>query len=274
MLLTRNFNNNFLIETNKIRYSRNYSTYNLNTLKNKAVFNFTINNMPEIINKCKGKSGVYALVNNTNGQYYIGSSGFCLYSRLRDYNQEWYLKGRSNYPIVRALLKYGIENFTILILEITTSENAVKAEQIWLDNFKPAYNILTQAGSSLGYKHTDKSKQKISESASGKTRSDLVRSEISKRQSGSDNIFFGKKHTEESKALIREAALNRRKSNKPGHEIDILDTLTGITETFRSTRKAAEAIGSTHGRIAKYAKSKEALFRKRYVISYSRESKS
>lgn len=45
----------------------------------------------------------------------------------------------------------------------------------------------------------------------GKERSEELRIEISKRQIGSNNTFFGKKHTDDTKELLRAARLNRIK---------------------------------------------------------------
>jgi GIY-YIG catalytic domain len=106
-----------------------------------------------IIKDTKGKSGVYCWINLLNGKYYIGS-GIELNTRLSDYFQDWYYKDRKNLTIVRALLKYGINNFALLILDFTEKENTLTREQFWIDELKPAYNILTETGNSKGYKHS------------------------------------------------------------------------------------------------------------------------
>lgn len=93
-------------------------------------------NWNQIKEVCKGKSGVYALVNNTTGKYYIGS-GVDLYNRLRDYHQPWYLTSRVNLAIVRAINKYGMDNFTLFVLEYITLDQAVSSKQIWIDSYKP-----------------------------------------------------------------------------------------------------------------------------------------
>lgn len=89
-------------------------------LKSKALLTLSLNNLKELKERCNNKSGIYCLVNNINGNIYIGS-GLNLFNRLLDYSQPGYLKTKSNLLIVKAILKYGIENFTILILEFTDS---------------------------------------------------------------------------------------------------------------------------------------------------------
>lgn len=91
-----------------------------------------------------------------NGKYYIGS-GLNLTNRLNDYFQDWYYKDRINLPIVRAILKYGMGNFALLILDFTDQENTLVKEQFWLDKLKPDYNILTRAANSSGFKHSAES---------------------------------------------------------------------------------------------------------------------
>lgn len=68
---------------------------------------------------------------------------------------------KSNRPIDRALLKYGFSNFSLEIIEFCDTEELLKREQYYLDSLKPQYNIVEIAGSTLGYKHTPESLQKM-----------------------------------------------------------------------------------------------------------------
>jgi len=68
---------------------------------------------------------------------------------------------KSNRPIDRALLKYGFSNFALEILEYTDKNNVLEKEQHYLDFFQPEYNIVQRAGSTLGYKHTQQSLDKM-----------------------------------------------------------------------------------------------------------------
>ena len=64
--------------------------------------------------------------------------------------------------IYKALLKYGYANFSLEILEYCEPSKCIEREQYYIDLFKPKYNILPTAGSSLGFKHSEESKKKIS----------------------------------------------------------------------------------------------------------------
>ena len=56
--------------------------------------------------------------------------------------------------IEKALLKYGYSNFKLEILEYCDKDEVLSREQYYLDFLKPEYNILKQAGSSLGFTHS------------------------------------------------------------------------------------------------------------------------
>jgi len=63
--------------------------------------------------------------------------------------------------ISRALVKQGYSTFSLEILEYCEASKAVSIEQHYLDHLKPQYNILKEAGSSLGFKHSTEAKSKI-----------------------------------------------------------------------------------------------------------------
>lgn len=110
----------------------------------------------------RNKLGVYRWINNENGNTYVGSSinlsvRFYKYYSLRSL-------AKSNRPIDRALLKYGFSSFSLEILEYCSEgkkELLLEREQYYLDNLNPQYNIVETAGSTLGYKHTEESIEKM-----------------------------------------------------------------------------------------------------------------
>jgi len=131
---------------------------------------------------------VYAWVNMVNGKFYIGS-GDCLYLRLSDYYQNWYLLSRTSLYICRGLAKYGMSSFRLLILEYTNSENVISCEQKWIDSLNPAYNLNPTAGSSKGYRHTAESIDKMREVALGRKHTEEVKQAMSASRKGEANPF-------------------------------------------------------------------------------------
>lgn len=111
----------------------------------------------------KPLSGIYGIINKSNGKSYIGSS-MKLLDRIKDYFQDWYLVNRADLVICKAIAKYGKGNFIVVLLEVkedASRENILSLEQSWIDDVKPEYNLLKTAGSPLGSKHTDESKAKM-----------------------------------------------------------------------------------------------------------------
>lgn len=71
------------------------------------------------------------------------------------------------------MLKYGIPNFSFHILEITEPYKTREAETKYIVEYRPQYNILKSGGSSLGYNHSDETKQKMRQNYS-QSRKDMV----------------------------------------------------------------------------------------------------
>jgi group I intron endonuclease len=119
----------------------------------------------QILKDTKGLSGIYMIVNKTTKDYYIGSASTNrFYARFSNHILHF-----SGSKIVKlAIKKYKIENFAFLILElypnIVTKNNnleLINLEDKYLKSLLPNYNILTEAGSSFGYKHTEIDRQKM-----------------------------------------------------------------------------------------------------------------
>jgi group I intron endonuclease len=68
---------------------------------------------------------------------------------------------KNNMRIYKALLKYGYSNFMLEILEYCEKSCLIEKEQYYLDLLKPEYNILSKAGSTLGFKHSEETKAKM-----------------------------------------------------------------------------------------------------------------
>jgi group I intron endonuclease len=60
------------------------------------------------------------------------------------------------------LLKYGQHNFAVLIIEYAETETINVRETSWISQLLPYYNVLKQGYSSLGYKHTEATKELLS----------------------------------------------------------------------------------------------------------------
>jgi len=121
----------------------------------------------QILNETKGLSGIYMIVNKITKDYYIGSAATNrFYARFS--NHLIYFRG--NKIVKLAVKKYGLNNFAFIILDlfpyIVNKENnkeLLNLEDTYLKLLLPNYNILTEAGSSFGYKHTEVDRPKMTD---------------------------------------------------------------------------------------------------------------
>jgi group I intron endonuclease len=152
--------------------------------------NFT-QDRASLIKENNGKVGVYCLVNLVNGHFYIGSSSN-LAVRMRNYLNNSFLNQsqNANMPIVKALLKYGQHNFAVLIIEYAETETINVRETSWISQLLPYYNVLKQGYSSLGYKHTEATKELLSNLAKNRIHSDETKDLIAKALTGENNPFY------------------------------------------------------------------------------------
>ena len=114
-----------------------------------------------IIKENIAKSGIYMWTNLLTGDMYIGQSAD-LSKRFRKYFTISYIESKKNLIISRALIKYGYANFSLAILEYCDICDLLAREQYYLDKFNPQYNILKIAGTSLGFKQSEETKDKMS----------------------------------------------------------------------------------------------------------------
>ena len=194
-----------------------------------------------------------------NGHIYIGSS-VNLAVRMSNYLNTTYLKNRknNNMPIIQALLKYGQENFAILIVEYVDIENLSVRETFYITHFLPYYNVLKQGYSSLGYKHTEATKKLLSELAQNKVHSDKTKSLISKALVGENNPFYNKSHSMDAKLRMIEA--------NSAYPVYIYNSLNKLLVIFPSVKTLAKLINSNHATIVSYIKNKT-LFRGEWYFS-------
>ena len=167
----------FFLSFNKSRsYSSNSNfLWNLNLERKNSVLNSNMGESKrQIYQACRPPSGgkrkirylfTYGLRNRESGNSYIGSS-LDLFRRMRRYFFEANSSSPNNLIIVRALRKYGISQFSLIILTFCNSEQpkvVLELEQLALNLFKPIYNILSIAGLSSGFAQPNIKRKRLSD---------------------------------------------------------------------------------------------------------------
>jgi group I intron endonuclease len=169
------------------------------------------------------KSGIYQIRNVVNGKVYVGQA--------QDFNHRWrkhkYDLARHNHHskhLERAWYQYGSENFEWIVVERCEpiAEILNLREQHWLDTVRIkrgngtlgtidsnlAYNSSFVAGSVLGTKHSDTTRQLMSVSHEGLF-------------AGEKHPMWGKHHSEEAKSLISSALKDKPKSRHTKHKMSV-----------------------------------------------------
>jgi len=157
----------------------------------------------KILQETRGLSGIYLILNKVTKDFYIGSASTNKL-QVRFANHLIHLTGSK--IVKNAVRKYKISEFAFLILELfpeivdkKNNKDLLNVEDFYLKSLLPNYNILTEAGSSFGYKHTEM------------TRISMKANYSQKRRDAIGNLNKNKIFTKETIELIREKALNRKK---------------------------------------------------------------
>lgn len=158
--------------------------------------------------------GIYRIINLVDGKSYIGSAQN-LKRRWVAHHNQLVKKVHYNPHLLRAWNKYGFLNFKFEILEYVENDGLlIEREQHYLDVHKTyvrknGYNILRFAGSTLGRKHTAKTKHLNSLRHKGKKISDTQKATVSEKLSGNKNPMYGKKHNEKTRILMKQNQVSR-----------------------------------------------------------------
>lgn len=225
-----------------------------------------MDNIQELKN---GIIGIYLLRNLINGKIYVGKSVNIKRRMYQHSKPEIYYKNGKETPIVRAIKKYGFENFNIEILQIfdknTERDKIVEAEISWIkklesNNLDKGYNLLLGGTDWTGYSHSEDTKQIISEKASeryqgennpmfGKKHSAESKNKISETRiknsigKGESNPFFGKSHSDETKCIISEKAKLRGNPKRKKPILQISLNTGEVLKEWTSATDAARELG-------------------------------
>lgn len=152
-------------------------------------------------------SGVYLLHNRISGGFYVGSTrNLCQRYRQHAYG----MRGQYHHnPKLReAWLLYGPSAFEFVVVELVPKQYSLTVrEQYWLDRLnavEDGYNYCPLAGSHLGAKRGEITRQRLSSAMTGKRTTDEAKQKMRAAK-------LGRKLTEEHKRKLGDAS-----RGKPG----------------------------------------------------------
>jgi group I intron endonuclease len=252
---------NFLRET-KLTPVYCYEDLNLNSTRKK------------IETETKNLSGIYLILNKVTLDYYIGSAATNrFYARFS--NHLIYFRGSKIVKL--AVRKYKLDQFAFLILEIfpdvvnrINNKRLLDLEDFYLKSLLPNYNILTEAGSSFGYKHTEVTRLKMKAEYSQERREKIgslnrgnslpctTKEKLRKKALTRDKRIY-------SEAQSAEAILNMKKKSKPIILYNLDNTVYG---EFSSIVEAAKSIGCSEKTIRRAFKTNKKILKRRWIVKY------
>ena len=96
---------------------------------------------------------IYKIKNNINDKVYIGKTMKTIEERFKQHCRESKRENREKRPLYNAMRKYGIENFSVEMVEECTPELLSEREKYWIEyygSFKYGYNA-TNGGDGKPY---------------------------------------------------------------------------------------------------------------------------
>jgi group I intron endonuclease len=226
----------------------------------------------KVLNDTKNLAGVYLILNKFNLSFYVGSASTDkFYSRFRRHLFNF----QGSKVVKAAVKKYKIENFAFIILDIftekVTKENnrqLLDMEDYYIKSLLPDYNIVTEAGNTFGYKHSEITRLKMVENFSPERR--LWIGNLNR------NKLFSVSHKENLKkaALIlrstkpnysEEALANMRKKSKPLIVYNLNKTVYG---EYPSIVAGAKSLRCGEKTIRRALKTPKKILRRRWIVEY------
>lgn len=181
------------------------------------------------------KSGVYKILCEANGKFYIGSS-FNIDFRMRTHFRHLKNGNHINPHLQNSYNKYGESSFSVETLEECPVDQLLEKEQYWLDETQSferhiGFNNTQKADRPSGYKHTETAKKKMSlskigitqkkehvekrsKSLQGRVLTQEQKEKMSISKLGAKNPMFGKKEDPEKTKVRMKNCLDKPRWNK------------------------------------------------------------
>jgi group I intron endonuclease len=248
---------NFLRET-KLTPVYCYEDLNLNSTRKK------------IETETRNLSGIYLILNKVTLDYYIGSAATNrFYARFS--NHLIYFRGSKIVKL--AVRKYKLDQFAFLILEIfpdvvnrINNKRLLDLEDFYLKSLLPNYNILTEAGSSFGYKHTEVTRLKMKAEYSQERREKIGNLNRGKSlPCATKEKLRNSCLTRDKRIYSDESILNMKKKYKPIILYNLDNTVYG---EFSSIVEAANSIGCSEKTIRRAFKTNKKILKRRWIVKY------
>ena len=223
-----------------------------------------------VLNDTRGLSGIYLILNKVTLDYYIGSASTGRF-HARFSNHLFNFHGSK--VVKYAVKKHGVSSFAFIVLElfpeIVNKENNKKLldlEDFYLKSLLPNYNILTEAGSSFGYKHNETTRLNIKTNYSEERR--LAIASLDKGKSFFPSTIEAMKQSalNRVKPIYSEEGIQNMKNNSKAILVYNMDyTVYG---EFPSITEASKSLGCSQKTIYRALQTPKKILRRRWIVKY------
>ena len=223
-----------------------------------------------ILNDTRHLSGIYLILNKVTLDYYIGSAST---GRFHTRYSKHLINLEGSKVVKNAVKKYGISSFAYMVLElfpeVVNKENNKKLldlEDFYLKSLLPNYNILTEAGSSFGYKHSETTRLKMKSNYS------------EERRMAIGSLNKGKAFSASTIEVMKQSALNRIKPiysaeslqnmKKKSKGILVYNMDYTVYGEFPSITEASKQLGCSQKTITRALQTPKKILKRRWIIKY------
>ena len=175
--------------------------------------------------------------------------------------------------VKNAVKKYGISSFAFIVLELFPEEvnkennkQLLDLEDFYLKSLLPNYNILTEAGSSFGYKHSEITRLKMKDSYSEERRASIGSLNRGKTLSPNTIELIKEAGLNRTKPIYSEQSIKNRKKNSKAILVYNMDyTVYG---EFPSIVEGAKSLGCDQKTILRALQSPKQILKRRWIVKY------
>lgn len=187
-------------------------------------------------------SKIYKIINDINDKVYVGKTMTTIEKRFKQHCADSVRCDKENRPLYRAMNKYGIEHFSIHLIEECSDIEASIREQYWIGFYKgytEGYNA-TLGGDGKSYIDISLLLEKWKEGYGIKQ----IAQELN-NDPGWISTLLKNNGVSQEQILLRGKQLSKENCSK---NIDMIDKKTNnVIRTFSSTREAARFIINEQG---------------------------
>lgn len=198
-------------------------------------------------------SGIYSITYARTGEFYIGSAKN--FTKRFSTHKNALRNNIHHSNIMQNIFnKHGVGAFKFEVVELCEIENLLIIEQQYLDKYKPKFNTLMVAGSSIGYKYSDAQKKNISKGRKGKQVSPEGLAKMKAKMQSPEM----RKHLSEL-AKLRPPRPHKPMSEKQKLHLSKIKTGVKLSEEHKAKIRQSCAKGFSHTEVTKRTISKSKL---------------